>query len=64
VNVKRLVAEAEKTKGVIAFAPQVGDFVGSGEPLFMLHGGAGIIDERKLRSDVSLQLETAAVDYS
>jgi len=30
--VQALVAEAEKAKGVIEFAPQVGDFVGSGEP--------------------------------
>jgi hypothetical protein len=30
---------------VIEFAPQIGDFVGSGEPLFMLHGGADAIDE-------------------
>ena len=27
-----LFAEAEKAKGVIEFVPQVGDFVGSGEP--------------------------------
>jgi uncharacterized membrane protein len=48
VNVDTFVAEAEKAKGVIEFAPQVGDFVGSGEPLFLLHGGAGAVDERKL----------------
>jgi uncharacterized membrane protein len=52
VNVRRLIAEAEKQKGIIEFAPQVGDFVGSGEPLFMLYGGAGRIDERKLRACV------------
>jgi uncharacterized membrane protein len=44
-NVPALVAEAEKAKAVIEFAPQIGDFVGSGEPLFMLHGGADAIDE-------------------
>ena len=54
VNVETLVAEAEKAKGVIEFAPQVGDFVGSGEPLFLLHGGADAIDERKLRASVVL----------
>jgi uncharacterized membrane protein len=53
-NVQTLVAEAEKAKGVIEFAPQVGDFVGSGEPLFILHGGAGITDERKLLASVVL----------
>ena len=54
VNVETLVAEAEKAKGVIEFAPQVGDFVGSGEPLFLLHDGADAIDERKLRASVVL----------
>ena len=54
VNVETLVAEAEKAKGVIEFAPQVGDFVGSAEPLFLLHEGADAIDERKLRGSVVL----------
>ena len=54
MNVKTLVAEAEKAKGVIEFAPQVGDFVGSAEPLFLLHDGADAIDERKLRASVVL----------
>ena len=54
VNVETLVAEAEKAKGVIEFAPQVGDFVGSAEPLFLLHDGADAIDERKLRASVVL----------
>src|SRR6516225_10513313 len=57
VNVETLVAEAEKAKRVIEFAPQVGDFVGSGEPLFMLHGGADAIDDRKLRASVVLGSE-------
>ena len=54
VNVKTLMAEAEKAKGVIEFAPQVGDFVGTAEPLFPLRGGADAIDERKLRASVVL----------
>jgi uncharacterized membrane protein len=54
VNVETLVAEAEKAKRVIEFAPQVGDFVGSGEPLFLLHGGADAIDERRLLASVVL----------
>jgi uncharacterized membrane protein len=52
VNVETLVAEAEKAKGVIEFVPQVGDFVGSGEPLFLLHGGAEAVQERKLRASI------------
>jgi len=57
VNVGRLFVEAEKAKGVIEFVPQVGDFIGSGEPLFLLHGGADAIDERKLRASVVLGSE-------
>jgi len=52
-----LFAEAEKAKGVIEFVPQVGDFVGSGEPLFLLHGGAEAVDERKLRACVVVGAE-------
>jgi uncharacterized membrane protein len=57
VDVERLFAEAEKSKGVIEFAPQVGDFVGSEEPLFRLHDGAAAIDDRTLRSAVVLGSE-------
>ena len=34
VNLKLLMAEAERSNGVIKFAPQVGDFVAVDEPLF------------------------------
>jgi uncharacterized membrane protein len=54
VNVEALLAEAEKAKGVIEFVPQVGDFVGSAEPLFIVHSGVDAIDERKLRASVVL----------
>jgi uncharacterized membrane protein len=54
VNVGTLVAEAERVKRVIEFVPQVGDFVGSGEPMFVLHDGTDAIDERKLRASVVL----------
>jgi uncharacterized membrane protein len=54
VNVATLVAEAEKAKDVIEFGPRVGDFVGSDEPLFIVHRGAGTVDERKLRASVVL----------
>jgi uncharacterized membrane protein len=52
VNVETLLVQAEKAKGVIEFVSQVGDFVGSGEPLFLLRGGADAIDERKLQASV------------
>ena len=37
-NVPALVAAAEKAGGAIEFAPQVGDFVATGDPLFKLYG--------------------------
>ena len=52
VNIPHLIAEAEKRKGVIEFAPQVGDFVGADEPLFLLHGGAAAADDDALRDCV------------
>jgi len=52
VNTKRLIAEAERANGVIELAPQVGDFLGKGEPLFFLHGGAETINGRILRDSV------------
>lgn len=52
VNVQRLIAEAEAADGVVEFAPQIGDFVGRDEPLFLLHGGAAKIDDGTLRACV------------
>jgi len=52
INVRQLIAEAEKVNGVIELAPQVGDFLGKDEPLFFLHGGTGKINERILRECV------------
>ena len=52
VNLPSLVEEAKKANGVIEFAPQVGDFVGAGEPLFLLHGSAAAIDDEWLRGCV------------
>ena len=52
LDMPQLIAEAEKANGVIEFAPQVGDFVGVDEPLFLLHGGATAVDEKALRDCV------------
>jgi uncharacterized membrane protein len=57
VNLKLLVAEAERSNGVIEFAPQVGDFVAVDEPLFNLYGGAQSIDEDLLRASVAFGSE-------
>jgi uncharacterized membrane protein len=53
VNLRELIVEAEKSKGVIEFVQQVGDFIAVDEPLFKLYGGAASLDERKLRSTVA-----------
>jgi uncharacterized membrane protein len=52
INVKQLMAEAEKAKGAIELAPQVGDFLGKNEPLFLLHGGTRKINEQVLGESV------------
>ena len=52
MNLPRLVEEAKKANGEIEFAPRVGDFVGAGEPLFLLYGGAAAIDDHCLRAYV------------
>ncbi|HET6407176.1 MAG TPA: DUF2254 family protein, partial [Chthoniobacteraceae bacterium] len=52
LDVPQLLAEAAKAGGVIEFSPQVGDFVGGDEPLFLLHGTAADIDDGILRECV------------
>lgn len=52
VNLQALVAEARRADVVIELAPQVGDFVPTGEPLFYVYGDAGRIDEQLLREQV------------
>ena len=53
VNLPALVAAAQRADGIIEFVPRVGDFVGVGEPVFLLRGGATAIDERLLRAQVA-----------
>jgi uncharacterized membrane protein len=57
VDIKRLVAEARRTDGIIEFAPQMGDFVAVDEPLFFLHGGAKDADDRLLHDCVIVGTE-------
>ncbi len=57
VDVSRLIAEAERAGGIIEIAPQVGDLVGSGEPLFYLHSGAVSIDDKTLRAAIAFGTE-------
>jgi uncharacterized membrane protein len=54
VNQQALVAEAKRVDAIIEFVPRVGDFVGGGDPLFLLRGsGAAKIDARMLRGQVA-----------
>jgi len=57
VGLAGLVRLARAADGVIEFVPNVGDFIADGEPLFRLHGGAGAIDDRRLRASVALGSE-------
>jgi uncharacterized membrane protein len=57
VDVATLVDKARRAQGLIEFIPQVGDFVASGEPLFALHGGATVLDDRRLRATVAVGSE-------
>ena len=56
-NLKLLLAEAERSSGVIEFVPEVGDFVAVDEPVFNLYGGARLIDEETLRASVAFGSE-------
>ena len=53
VDIARLIREARWADGVIEIVPRVGDFVASEDPLFVLYGGAGAIDNRTLRTSVA-----------
>jgi len=53
VDFETLVREARWADGLVQFVPQVGDFVATGEPLFVLHGGAASISDRLLRTTVA-----------
>jgi uncharacterized membrane protein len=53
VDLATLVREARWADGVVEFVPQVGDFVATGEPLFVLHGGAATTSVELLRTTVA-----------
>jgi uncharacterized membrane protein len=56
-NLNLLMAEASRSKGVVEFVPQIGDFVAVDDPLFYLYGGAHPVDENRLRSSVAFGSE-------
>jgi uncharacterized membrane protein len=53
VDVRALMLMARRTRGLVEFVPQVGDFLAEGEPLFVLYGGATALNERALRTTVA-----------
>jgi uncharacterized membrane protein len=57
VNINTLSAEAERSKGIIEFVPQVGDFVAVDEPLFNLYGCSRAFEEDTLRASVAIGSE-------
>ena len=59
VNLKDLMALAEKSHGIIELVPQIGDFVATSEPLFRLYDGAMALDASELRSTLAFGPERA-----
>jgi uncharacterized membrane protein len=57
IDSEGLVRLARRADGIIEFVPGVGDFLGVGEPLFKLYGGAAAIEDRRLRGKVALGSE-------
>lgn len=57
IDLPTLLALARKREGIIEFAPQIGDFVATDEPLFLLYGGATVIDDDLLRTTVAFGSE-------
>jgi uncharacterized membrane protein len=57
VNIGQLLTVAENSDCVIEFAPQVGDFVAVGDPLFDLFGSVRSIDEETLLTSVAFGSE-------
>ena len=45
VDLEALKAQAERSKGIVEFVPQIGDFVAIDDPLFNLYSGACSLDE-------------------
>jgi uncharacterized membrane protein len=57
VDLKGLVALAEKRDAVIELVPRVGDFVATGDSLFRLYDRSGAVEDRLLRATVAFGRE-------
>lgn len=53
VNVAELIAEAQRSSGIVELVPRVGDFIATDEPLFRLYYGSSF-DESKLQGAVAV----------
>jgi uncharacterized membrane protein len=56
-DLRSLVAEAKRVDGVIEFVPRIGDFVATGEPIFLVYKSSCRIAERRLRGAVAFGSE-------
>jgi uncharacterized membrane protein len=59
VDLEALKAQAERSKGVVEFVPQIGDFIATDDPLFNLYSGACSLDEHSLSARVAFGSERA-----
>jgi uncharacterized membrane protein len=57
VDLPTLVREARRTDGFIEIVPHVGDFVATGQPLFVLYDGATAVPDEKVQVAVALGSE-------
>jgi uncharacterized membrane protein len=57
VNLNGLGTEARNTGCVIEFVPRVGDFIGAGEPLFVLYRGSADVDDLTILAAVAFGSE-------
>ena len=57
VDLGRLVAQAERTDGIIEFTHQVGDFVSVGDPVFQLYGDATAANDLALKGAMAMGRE-------
>lgn len=53
VNICVLVEQAERFNVVIEMVPRIGDFIGTGDPLFFIHGSSTPIEEDRLREAIA-----------
>ena len=56
-DIHRLISQARHFDGTIVAAAQVGDFISTGQPLFLLYGGAASADDDRLRATMAFGLE-------